>query len=118
MSNLSVAAQGAAQTESFELTLNGERVLVEGLPPTTTLLDWLRRSGRTGSKCGCAEGDCGACTVAVVGRDGAGQAPFRAINSCIALLPMFAGREIITVECLARSAGPTPLAPAVLHPVQ
>src|SRR6185436_19739170 len=110
MSNLFVAPHSAAQTESFEFTLNGERVLVEGAAATTTLLDWLRRSGRTGSKCGCAEGDCGACTVALVERDGAGQATYRAFNSCIALLPMFAGREIVTVEGLALGGN--------LHPVQ
>ncbi len=95
---------------SFGFTLNGKRVVVDGLPATTTLLDWLRRSGRTGSKCGCAEGDCGACTVAIVDRDAAGKPAYRAINSCIALLPMFAGREVVTVEGLAD--GDT------LHPVQ
>src|ERR1051326_498772 len=109
-----VATLGAAQTESFEFTLNGERVLVEDVAATTTLLDWLRRSGRTGSKCGCAEGDCGACTVALVERDAMGKPTYRAINSCIALLPMFAGREVVTVEGLAeRDAALTEL-----HPVQ
>ena len=83
---------------------------VEGVAPTTTLLDWLRGSGRTGSKCGCAEGDCGACTVALVDRDAAGKATYRAVNSCIALLPMFAGREVVTVEGLAEGKK--------LHPVQ
>ncbi len=110
MSNLSAAPIGTAPTESFEFSLNGERVLVEGVPATTTLLDWLRTSGRTGSKCGCAEGDCGACTVALVERDAAGRPAYRAINSCIALLPMFAGREVVTVEGLASEDK--------LHPVQ
>ncbi len=110
MQNFTAAPGSAASTDRFELTLNGERVLVDGLPATTTLLDWLRRSGRTGSKCGCAEGDCGACTVALVERNGAGEPTYRAINSCIALLPMFAGREVVTVEGLARGDS--------LHPVQ
>src|SRR3954468_10138711 len=110
MSNLSAAPMSAAQTESFEFTLNGERVLVEAVAATTTLLDWLRASGRTGSKCGCAEGDCGACTVALIERDAAGRPTYRAINSCIALLPMFAGREIVSVEGLADGT--------TLHPVQ
>ncbi len=83
---------------------------VADVAPTTTLLDWLRATGRTGSKCGCAEGDCGACSVALVDRDAAGRPTYRAINSCIALLPMCAGREIVTVEGLAE--GPQ------LHPVQ
>src|ERR1041385_1375934 len=95
---------------SFDFTLNGRPVHVDGVSPTTTFLDWLRTSGRTGSKCGCAEGDCGACTVALVERDAAGRPTYRAINSCIALLPMFAGREIVTVEGLATGDK--------LHPVQ
>ncbi|HEY4301099.1 MAG TPA: xanthine dehydrogenase molybdopterin binding subunit [Candidatus Didemnitutus sp.] len=98
----------------FDLTVNGHAVRVDRAAPTTTLLDWLRSSGRTGSKCGCAEGDCGACTVALVDRDAAGKTTYRAINSCIAFLPMFAGREIVTVEGLAR----TDDGAAGLHPVQ
>ncbi|HWA87812.1 MAG TPA: xanthine dehydrogenase molybdopterin binding subunit [Opitutus sp.] len=94
------ASADVAPTESFEFTLNGAPVRVEGVAATTTLLDWLRASGRTGSKCGCAEGDCGACTVALVDRDAAGKPAFRAINSCLALLPMIAGREVVTVEGL------------------
>src|SRR5471030_2033973 len=121
MSNTSAASIGAAHSESFEFSLNGQRVGVEGLPATTTLLDWLRAAGRTGSKCGCAEGDCGACTVALVDRDAAGQPTYRAINSCIALLPMFAGREVVTVEGLA-GGGTSDRGPETeelkLHPVQ
>jgi len=99
-----------AATSSFTFTLNGESVVVSGVSPTTTLLDWLRATGRTGSKSGCSEGDCGACTVALVERDTAGKTTYRAINSCIALLPMVAGREVVTVEGLADGAE--------LHPVQ
>jgi len=99
-----------ASSNSFEFVLNGAVVRVEGTGATTTLLDWLRASGRTGSKCGCAEGDCGACTVALVDRDASGRPAYRAVNSCIALLPMFAGREIVTVEGLANGDK--------LHPVQ
>src|ERR1700745_4159491 len=114
MSNTTAAFVSAAPTESFEFSLNGERVGVEGAAATTTLLDWLRATGRTGSKCGCAEGDCGACSVALVERDAAGKPTYRAINSCIALLPMFAGGEVVTVEGLARSANGN----EKLHPVQ
>jgi len=95
----------------FEFTLNGRRMRVEDEAPTTTLLEYLRASGLTGSKQGCAEGDCGACTVAIVDRDGAGNPAYRAVNSCIALLPMFAGRELVTVEGLEGEGGS-------LHPVQ
>ncbi|MBI3885157.1 MAG: xanthine dehydrogenase small subunit, partial [Opitutae bacterium] len=103
----------------FEITVNGRVVAVRGVAPTTTLLDWLRSTGLTGSKQGCAEGDCGACSVALVDRDANGKATYRAFNSCIALLPMFAGREIVTVEGLAPRACASPGQPAsVLHPVQ
>ena len=101
---------GCAITDHFEFSLNGEVVRVAGVSPTVTLLEWLRRSGRTGTKCGCAEGDCGACTVVVVDRDAQGQATYRAINSCLAFVPMLAGREVLTVEGLARGEQ--------LHPVQ
>ncbi|MCX6951125.1 MAG: xanthine dehydrogenase small subunit, partial [Verrucomicrobia bacterium] len=101
MNNTSAASVSAASSASFEFTLNGERVTVAGVAPTTTLLQWLRASGRTGSKEGCAEGDCGACSVALVENDAHGQPTYRTINSCIALLPMFAGREVVTVEGLA-----------------
>ena len=86
---------------SFAFTLNGAPVRVAGEKPTTTLLEFLRSNGLTGSKRGCDEGDCGACTVAILDRDTSGKPTYRAINSCIALLPMVAGREIVTVEGLS-----------------
>ena len=95
---------------ALDFILNGKATHVAGLAPTMTLLDYLRTHGCTGSKQGCAEGDCGACTVAIVDRDAHGQPTYRAINSCIALLPMFAGREVITVDGLADGAK--------LHPAQ
>ncbi len=94
----------------FDLLINGERCEVAGLPATTTVADFLRSRGLTGTKIGCAEGDCGACTVALLDRDAAGRPTWRAINSCIALLPSLAGREIVTVEGLADGER--------LHPVQ
>ena len=97
--------------DSFELTLNGRRVRVTGEAQNRTLLDWLRENGHTGSKQGCAEGDCGACSVLLVETDARGARALRAINSCITLLPMVAGREIVTVEGLHGPDG-------ALHPVQ
>ena len=97
---------------AFEFILNGKTVSVGDIPSTTTLLDFLRSHGHTGSKQGCGEGDCGACTVALVSRDAGGKPCYRAINSCIALMPMFAGREVITVEGLQGGKG------CDLHPVQ
>jgi xanthine dehydrogenase molybdopterin binding subunit/xanthine dehydrogenase small subunit len=90
---------------ALEFRLNGETVRVDSVSPNTTLLEWLRTSGRTGSKEGCAEGDCGACSVAIVDRDARGKRCYRAINSCLVPLPLMAGREIISVEGVAcRSA--------------
>ncbi|MGA2445212.1 MAG: molybdopterin cofactor-binding domain-containing protein [Opitutaceae bacterium] len=110
MNSPPVNASPAALINGFTLTINGRTVRVEGVPPTTTLLEFLRARGLTGSKRGCDEGDCGACTVALVDRDAAGRPTYRAINSCLALLPMLAGREIVTVEGLAANEH--------LHPVQ
>jgi len=103
----------AAEPQCVRFVLDGETVLAPPLPPTTTLLDYLREvAGRTGTKEGCAEGDCGACTV-VLGRPRAGDdgIDWRAVNSCIRLLPTIDGCELVTVESLAVSDGE-------LHPVQ
>jgi xanthine dehydrogenase molybdopterin binding subunit/xanthine dehydrogenase small subunit len=99
-----------ARASSFELVVNGQSRRVSGVPSNTTLLQWLRAEGMTGTKEGCAEGDCGACTVALVDTDAHGDKTYRAINACITLLPMVAGHEIVTVEGVALPEG--------LHPVQ
>ncbi len=87
-------------SETFEVAVNGQRREVRGIRPEMTLLEWLRGSGLTGTKLGCGEGDCGACTVALVDRGVDGRVERRAINSCIAPLAMLAGCEIETVEGL------------------
>ena len=87
--------------------LNGAPVTLTDPSPTITLLDWLRDTrALTGTKEGCNEGDCGACTVMVTDADGA--KPF---NACILLLPQLHGKHITTVEGLSAPDG-TP------HPVQ
>ena len=84
----------------IQFLLNGRSVRVENPPAQMTLLDFVRVHGLTGAKEGCAEGECGACAVALVEPDGAGSR-YRVVNSCLMLLPMAAGRELYTVEGLA-----------------
>ncbi|MGX9357278.1 xanthine dehydrogenase small subunit [Roseobacteraceae bacterium S113] len=92
---------------TLSFLLNGESVTLDSYTPTTTLLDWLRETrGLTGTKEGCNEGDCGACTVMV--RD---TRSARALNACILFLPQLEGKEVTTVEGLAAPDG-------TLHPVQ
>ena len=88
--------------------LNGDDVTATTDDPTATLLDWLRVDHRLhGTKEGCNEGDCGACSVIVTGADGVP----RALNACILFLPQVAGRAVRTVEGLVGEDG-------ALHPVQ
>src|SRR5205809_4633782 len=112
---------------AIEFTLNGRQLKVEGCSPNTTLLEYLRATGLTGSKEGCAEGDCGACSVAIIDRDSQGNPTYRAINSCLVPICLMAGREILTVERLKvqspKSKAQSPAEaiqrePGCLHPVQ
>jgi xanthine dehydrogenase small subunit len=88
---------------TIRFILDGEIVEVRDADPTRTVLQYLREDlRRKGSKEGCAEGDCGACTVVVaeLNRDG-DDVKIKAINSCIQFLPTLDGKELITVESLA-----------------
>ena len=86
----------------IDFILNGEVIRTADEPAQTTLLDFLRSRGLTGAKEGCAEGECGACAVALVCPAGEGRAEYRAVNSCLVWLPMMAGREVWTVEGISR----------------
>ncbi|MGI9236293.1 MAG: xanthine dehydrogenase small subunit [Woeseiaceae bacterium] len=98
---------------SIRFVLDGELIELNDVNPTRTVLQFLREDlGRTGTKEGCAEGDCGACTVVVaeLNRDG-DDLSLNAINSCIQFLPTLDGKELITVESLSPPGSD-------LHPVQ
>lgn len=89
-----------ADPESPAFWLNNRRVSLQDAGVQTTLLDYIRAQGLTGAKEGCAEGECGACTVVLVAHRPGGS-EYRAVNSCLMLAPMAAGHEIYTVEALA-----------------
>ena len=85
---------------------------IDGAAPTRTVLEWLREDAHcSGTKEGCAEGDCGACTV-VLGTLEGGQLALRPVNACIQFLPTLDGKALFTVEDLKTIAG------GALHPVQ
>ena len=87
--------------EHLRFNLNGAWVEERAVSPTTTLLRYLRdHRHQTGTKEGCAEGDCGACTVAIAELDQRGEPTWRAVNSCLVLLPMVQGKHVVTVEAL------------------
>jgi len=96
---------------TVRFALDGNVVALDDVDPARTVLQYLREDlGRTGTKEGCAEGDCGACTIVLAERAGAALR-FRAVNACIQFLPTLDGKELFTVESLKRADGE-------LHPVQ
>ena len=87
----------------------------QGLKPTTTVLNYLRSlHDHKGVKEGCAEGDCGACTVVIAEVNAHGKLTYRTIDSCLVFLPMIHGKQLITVENLAKKQNHV----KTLHPVQ
>jgi xanthine dehydrogenase small subunit len=106
-------SSGANSSQVLRFVLDGAVVSIHEPPPTMTVLEYLRDvAGRCGTKEGCAEGDCGACTV-VLGELSADRRrmTYRAVNSCIRFLPTLDGKELITVESLQQPSG-------AAHPVQ
>jgi xanthine dehydrogenase small subunit len=96
------------------IVVNGEKRPVVDIEPHVTALDWLRDQGLTGAKEGCAEGECGACSIMVARPDvGAGQdarTRWTALNACLVPALSLDGQELVTAEGLGR--------PGALHPVQ
>jgi xanthine dehydrogenase YagT iron-sulfur-binding subunit len=100
------AEAASAPSEHVRLTINGRPYTVD-LDPRTTLLDALREHfALTGSKKGCDQGQCGACTIIVNGQR---------INSCLALAVMHDGDEITTIEGLAEEGAPHPMQAAFVR---
>ncbi|PRY92639.1 xanthine dehydrogenase small subunit [Hasllibacter halocynthiae] len=94
----------------IQFLLNGEVVTLRDVPPVRTLLDWLRARGLTGTKEGCNEGDCGACSVVVVD-----ERRVVALNACILFLPQLHGRAVRTVEALGEGEAMHPAAAAMVE---
>ncbi|WP_037076556.1 xanthine dehydrogenase small subunit [Neorhizobium vignae] len=98
-------------SEAIRFIVNGEEITLGDFGPTETLLDYLRLRRRlTGTKEGCAEGDCGACTV-LIGRLTEHGLRYESVNACIRFLGSLHGTHVVTVEHLAGRDG-------ALHPVQ
>ncbi|MDR2322821.1 MAG: FAD binding domain-containing protein [Microbacterium sp.] len=92
------------------VTVNGQQRPLVGTPAHATALDWLRDSGLSGSKEGCAEGECGACAMLLATPTADGGTAWTPVNAC--LVPVYAldGQEVVTAEGLG--------SPEDLHPVQ
>ncbi|MFG3154971.1 xanthine dehydrogenase small subunit [Streptomyces sp. NPDC048219] len=98
------------------ITVNGKSTPISPAAPQTTVLDFLRDRGLTGTKEGCAEGECGACSV-LVARPGVNKpTDWVAVNACLVPVASLDGQEIVTSEGLATAGEPG--TPPALHPVQ
>jgi xanthine dehydrogenase small subunit len=108
----------------LSFTINGEPLSVSHVSPAMTLLEYLRLSGRSGTKEGCGDGDCGACTVALIGAGADGQPHYQAVNSCLIPLGAVAGRQVLTADGITqgriakRPLVKEPVTADQLHPVQ
>jgi xanthine dehydrogenase small subunit len=107
---MDATSPGQEPRRQLRFRFRGADIALLDFAPRATLLDWLREeAGATGTKEGCGEGDCGACTIVLArNRDGAIQ--HEAVNACVLLLGQVDGAEVLTVEDLADGK--------VLHPVQ
>ena len=107
---MSFEARSSGARDALRFRFRGGDVALHRFSPRATVLDWLREeTGARGTKEGCAEGDCGACTV-VLARLKDGRVAYEPFNACILLLGQLDGAELITIEDLAVGGE--------LHPLQ
>lgn len=97
------------------IDVNGRRIPLDGVPAHTTLLDFVRDTGFTGCKEGCAEGECGACAVLVARPGVAAPTEWVAVNACLLPAAALDGQEVVTAEGLSQQGRGRQSA---LHPVQ
>ena len=117
---MSDTATPYSATRPIRFFHQGQVVSVGDVHPTRTVLDWLRENQRrTGTKEGCNEGDCGACTVVLGELDENGQLRLASVNACIQFMPTLDGKALFTVENLqALNAAEPADSTDALHPVQ
>jgi xanthine dehydrogenase small subunit len=96
--------------DQIGVTVNGQARPLRGVTAHTTALDWLRDTGLTGSKEGCAEGECGACAMLLATSDDEGGTVWTAVNACLVPAAALDGQEVVTAEGLG--------SPEAMHPVQ
>src|SRR3984957_7284899 len=105
----SLAAVTEAYDDPLRFYLNGTKVVLDSIDPEITLLEYLRGIGLTGTKLGCAEGGCGACTGVVSQYNPTTKQIYHAsVNACLAPLVSVDGKHVITVEGIGNVKRPHP----------
>ena len=113
---LTLTRADAGADDCIRFLLDGVVHQIDDVAPTRSVLNYLRENlRRTGTKEGCAEGDCGACTVVVAELDAGNALRTRTVNACLQLVPFLDGKALFTVESLKT---PNPDPAQSLHPVQ
>ncbi|BFZ54960.1 hypothetical protein PYCC9005_001998 [Savitreella phatthalungensis] len=106
---IKVLARQRGWSDELRFYLNGNKISLKNPDPESTVLEYIRAIGLTGTKLGCAEGGCGACTVVVAEYDKVTRKVYHAsVNACIAPLVYLDGKHLITVEAIGSSRNPHP----------